>query len=588
MSTAAPLPDAAPTISGHPPETAQLPNDIATLQRMVLELLATLQEERHDKQELRDRLDRLLRRLYGPKTERLNPDQPWLFAALAEAQGQEPEATASAAAEPANAKDRRRAKPHGRRRLPEQLPRRPLHYTLTEAERLCSCGQLRVDIGVEQSEQLDWQPASVFVWQHLVHKYACPGCAKNQGIPKAAAAATTATAEGTSTTETTAPVITAAPAPATPVVIAAPKPAMPIAKGLPGAGLLAHVIVSKFVDHLPLYRQEQILGRHGVDLKRSTLCDWLGSCAAALTPLYELMVSTVLQSRVLHTDDTPVTLQDHEPDASATGRVWAYLGDAAHPYNVFQFTPNRKRDGPREFLKEYRGYLQADAFSGYDVLYLPDPVDGQARIIEVACNAHARRKFYDARTSDGVGAHQALAWYAQLFELERRAKELSDEQRRQLRQELALPILKCFKAWLDEQRGQLLPKSPMAEAIGYALNQWDALIRYTEAGYLCIDNNWAEREMKRIAIGRKNWLFFGNAKGGTTAAVLLSFTSTCQRLNIEPWAYLSDVLGRLPTTSPEQLTDLAPDRWHAARKPEPTSASTPAASSPAAGLPTSI
>jgi transposase len=154
-----------------------------------------------------------------------------------------------------------------------------------------------------------------------------------------------------------------------------------------------------------------------------------------------------------------------------------------------------------------------------------------------------------------------------------------------MRHELALPILERLKAWLDEQRGQVLPKSPMAEAIGYALNQWDALIRYTEAGYLCIDNNWAEREMKRIAIGRKNWLFFGNTKGGTTAAVLLSFTSTCQRLGIEPWAYLSDVLGRLPTTSPEQLIDLMPDCWQAARKPVPTAASTEPSSTPATGVP---
>src|SRR5581483_2194188 len=248
-----------------------------------------------------------------------------------------------------------------------------------------------------------------------------------------------------------------------------------------------------------------------------------------------------------------------------------------HPYNVFDFTPNRKRDGPQTFLADFTGYLQADAFSGYDALYLPSPRDGKARIIEVACNAHARRKFYEARSSDALRSAQALAYYGQLYEIERQATKLhADEaQRRQMRQDLAVPILDKFHAWLQGQRAEVLPKSPMAEAIGYALNQWDALRRYTEHGFLAIDNNVAEREMKRIAIGRKNWLFVGSVQGGKTAAVLCSFTSTCHCLGIEPWAYLRDVLERLPTTPAQQLDDLLPDRWQAARQagpalPEPT------------------
>ncbi len=183
----------------------------------------------------------------------------------------------------------------------------------------------------------------------------------------------------------------------------------------------------------------------------------------------------------------------------------------------------------------------------------------------MACNAHARRKFYEARTSDALRAHQALAYYSQLYELERHAKDFTDTQRLQMRQDLAVPILNQFHAWLEAQRPQVLPKSPLAEALGYALNNWTALVRYTEAGFLDIDNNVAEREMKRIAIGRKNWLFVGSPQGGQTAAVLLSFTSTCQRLAVEPWAYLQDVLTRLPTTPAEQLADLLPDRWQAAR-----------------------
>jgi hypothetical protein len=237
------------------------------------------------------------------------------------------------------------------------------------------------------------------------------------------------------------------------------------------------------------------------------------------------------------------------------------LGDAAHPYNVFDFTVNRKRDGPQRFLANYRGYLHADAFSGYDGLYLPDPRTAQARIVEVACNAHARRKFYEARGSDAVRSHQALAYYRQLYEVERQAKDFSDAQRHQMRQDFAVPILGQFRQWLEAQRPQVLPKSPMAEALGYALNNWAALVRYTEAGFLAIDNNAAEREMKRVAIGRKNWLTVGSQRGGQTAAVLFSLTSTCQRLGIEPWAYLRDVLGRLPILPPQRLAELLPDEW---------------------------
>jgi transposase len=370
------------------------------------------------------------------------------------------------------------------------------------------------------------------------------------------------------------------------VVVAASKPAMPIAKGLPGPGLLAHLIVSKYVDHLPLYRLETIYERQGLFLPRSTLCDWLLACGQLLRPLYDRLVYTTLLSRALHSDDTPVKLQDPKTHLLSTARLWAYLGDAAHPYNVFDFTLNRKRDGLQQFLSNYQGYLHADAFSGYDCLYLPDPLTSQARIVEVACNAHARRKFYEARGSDALRSHQALAYYRQLYELERAAKDFSDAQRLQMRQDLALPILGQFRKWLEAQRPQVLPKSPMAEALAYALNNWAALVRYTEAGFLAIDNNVAEREMKRIAIGRKNWLFVGSPQGGRTAAVLMSFTSTCQRLGVEPWAYLRDVLTRLPAMPAGQLGDLLPDRWQAARQaqmetpPLPaTNTSTPAAES---------
>jgi transposase len=595
MSMAAPCPSDPISAGNVPlPTLEQLPDDIDTLKRMIVELMTTLRQERHDKDALQHRIHLLLQRIYGPRTERIHPDQGWLFpeevlTPTDDTNAAPPPATTETAAVPTK---RRRCKPHGRNRLSKELPRRPRHHELTEAERLCVCGQLRVDIGTDVSEEVDWQPASLFVWQLWVHKYLCPGCSKKSlpvemttptpapqdQTPSDASAASAATPTLTNRAAlpsvpsgaTQDPEETEKPeGPRGPAVISAPKPPGPIAKGLPGAGLLAYVIVSKYFDHLPLHRLHHILARQGVSISRSTLCDWMAASAETLRPLYDTMVSQVLQSAWLHTDDTAVKNRGHAPGTTALSRLWTYLGDRTHPYNVFDFTINRKRDGPQTFLADFHGYLHADAFSGYDALYLPRPRDGIAAILEVACNAHARRKFHEARLSDELRAHQALAYYAQLYFLERGAKDagLDDDGRRRMRQDFSVPILDTFHTWLEEQRPQVLPKSPIAEAFGYALNNWTALKRYTEAGFLSIDNNVAEREMKRIAIGRKNWLFVGSDNGGRTAAILFSFTSSCHRLGVEPWAYLQDVLKRLPSLPPERLPELLPDRWQAAHQP---------------------
>lgn len=601
-----------PTASDLPPTAAEhLPDDVATLKRMVLELLASLHDRDRDIEGLRHRIHLLLHRLYGPRGERFDPDQLLLFAETATDQDMAQEVPTEP---PAPTKPQRRCRPHGRRRLPENLPREPRHYELSEAERVCpNCGKVRIDIGIDRSEQLDYRPASLFVVEHFVHKYVCPCCIRRPAPAQVRPARPAQESEPMPSgepelqpTPPSAPGPTPRPADAEPerlspspppadsnqrlqpqvqprqqldpdaTVIAAPKPEMPIAKGLPGPGLLAHLIVSKCVDHLPLHRMQRVYQRQGLFLHRSTLCDWMAACAQLLRPLYDQMVSVVMQSRALHTDDTTVKMQELTTHRLSTARLWVYLGDAAHPYNVFDFTVNRKRDGPEQFLANYQGYLHADAFSGYDGLYLPDPRAATARIIEVACNAHARRKFYEARGSDALRSHQALAYYRQLYELERGSKDFSDEQRLQMRHDLAMPILGRFREWLEAQRPEVLPKSPMAEALGHALNNWAALMRYTEAGFLAIDNNVAEREMKRIAIGRKNWLFVGSARGGRTAAILCSFTSTCQRLGVEPWAYLQDVLTRLPTMPAGQLGDLLPDHWLAVRQAKMASSPAPA------------
>jgi transposase len=598
-----------PAATGLPPTDAEhLPDDVATLKGMVLELLASLHDRDRNIEGLQHRIHLLLHRLYGPRGERFDPNQLLLFVEMVAGQDTAQEAPTEP---PVPAKPQRRCRPHGRRRLPENLPREPRHHELSEAERVCSgCGQVRIDIGTDRSEQLDYRPASLFVVEHFVHKYVCPCCSRRPTPAQEQPAHQAQESEPMplpepelQPTPPSAPRLAPRPADAEPerlsaspppadssqrpqpqaqsrqpldpgaVVIAAPKPAMPIAKGLPGTGLLAHLIVSKCVDHLPLHRMERVYQRQGLFLHRSTLCDWMAACANLLRPLYDLMVSVVMQSRALHTDDTTVKMQELLTHLLSTARMWVYLGDAAHPYNVFDFTINRKRDGPQQFLANYQGYLHADAFSGYDGLYLPDPRTAAARIFEVACNAHARRKFYEARGSDALRSHQALAYYRQLYELERQAKDFSDVQRLQMRQELSLPILEQFHQWLVTQRPEVLPKSPMGEAIAYALNNWEALRRYTEAGFLAIDNNVAEREMKRIAVGRKNWLTIGSPRGGQTAAVLFSFTSTCQRLGVEPWRYLRDMLERLPSRSADRLPELLPDSWaqaqHATAKAGP-------------------
>lgn len=445
---------------------------------------------------------------------------------------------------PAGTKKKQRG--HGRRELPKNLPRVPVVHDLTEAERRCpECGETRAQISTERSEQLDYKPASLLVVEHVRCTYACPHC------------------EGQ--------------------VVTAGKPAQPIPKGLPGPGLLAHVITDKDVDHIPLHRQEGRLARQGVEISRSTLCDWMGSAAKLLEPLYNLMKTLILLSGTIHTDDTTVKVRDSERKIKRTGRLWFYGGDPTQRFNVFDFTMSRSRDGPRDFLKGYQGYLQADAFGGYDGIY----TDGQ--VVEVGCNAHARRKFIEAQKTDLARATAALAFYRELYAIERAIKEQiaktapenkADEPERaairlRIRQEKAVPVLERFREWLEAQKPDALPKSPFGIAIGYVQNNWEALTRYTTSGYLSIDNNVSEQRMKTIAIGRKNWLFTGSENGGKTMAVLFSVVSSCQRNGHDPFAYLRDVLAPIPDLPKERLAELLPDRWSPPQAADATTAEGP-------------
>jgi transposase len=307
--------------------------------------------------------------------------------------------------------------------------------------------------------------------------------------------------------------------------------------------------------HLPLYRLERILARHGVEVARSTMCAWMAAMALLLKPLYEVLSGRVRQSKVIHTDETRVPVQAQ--GQCRNGRIWTYLGDRDHPYVVYEYTPDRTRAGPSRWLANFKGHLQADAYGGYDGIYL------KGQVTEVACWAHSRRKFFEAKESDGRRSAQMLAMVRELYAVEEKAKHLDDTARCHLRQSHSVPVLAKIKAWLDTEQKLVLPRSPIAAAITYALNQWDALCVYCTAGWLNIDNNPAERALKRVAIGRKNWLFAGHDQAGQAAAVMYSLIASAEAHGLDPQAYLTGVLARIASTPISELEQFLPDCWKA-------------------------
>jgi transposase len=568
----APLPDCAPE---------QLPDEPALLKAMLRELLELLRTSRQDNESLRHRLDQLLRRLYGPRAERWDPAQLLLFPDLLtppEAPSAVPatlEATA-AAPEPEQSPSRP-SKGHGRGALPSHLPRTRRVHELSSAERACPCcGVERQVIGQEVTEQLDYVPASLQVIEHVRLTYACRGCVQAAQTVRPAREDLRVNLPVEATVAAPTDALNPAPEPtqalpvARPLICTAERPGQPVPKGLPGPGLLAHVIVSKYGDHLPLYRLEHIFARSGVPLSRSTLCGWLPVCAQLLTPLYQCLVERVLDSWVVQTDDTSVPVQEPGKGRTRTGRLWVAYGDAYHPYVVYDYTPTREQVGPQTFFARYLGYLQADGYTGYDALY------ATGRLVEVGCWAHARRKFYEARTTDPGRSAWVLGVIKQLYAVEQQAQEEGESRklalperwwlRLRLRQEQSVPLLTRLYQWFEGQQAEVLPKSPFGEALTYARNQWQALLRYATQGYLEIDNNRAEGALRAIAVGRKNYLFFGSDAGGETAAVLYSLVQTCKRLGVEPWHYLRDVLEQLPNTPAAAVEDWLPDRWAARQR----------------------
>jgi transposase len=507
-------------------------------------------------------MDAILRRFYGPHSERFDPTQLLLFGLkIAQMPVDEKVVEAESGSGGSAAVRRINHHKHGRGKLPEHLPRIEVVHDLTDEQKKCPCcGEDRLCIGSQTSEQLEYVPASLKVLKHIRHKYACKTC--GEGCEKCDCKSH---------------------------IEIATKTPQPIEKGLPGPGLLAYVITSKLGDHLPLYRLENIFARHGVDIARSTMCAWMLAASELVAPLVELITTRVKQSRVIHTDETRVPVQDPAVKGQCrSGRIWTYIGDEANPYIRYDYTPDRTRAGPQRFLADYMGYLQADAYGGYDGIY------HKGLVSEVACWAHARRKFFDARETDGRRASQMLAMVAELYAVEAESPDSigdavkenieflltqtppstgsgqADVQRQQqeqirltLRQERSKPILAKIKTWLDTESPLVLPRSPMAQAINYTLNQWDALNRYVEQGFLNIDNNAAERALKRVAIGRKNWLFAGHDEAGASHARLYTLIASAERHGVDPQAYLTSVLAKISTTPKSELDQFLPNVWKA-------------------------
>jgi transposase len=476
-----------------------------------------VQENEQLVEELRRQLELYRRYVFGPRRERWveAPGQGHLF---------ELEAVENVTALPVSSIDDRQAPPRSRRsRKPDydRLPQVRIEHDVPETDKVCTnCGEPKARIGEDEARVLNFIPARFELQVHVLPKYACSHCREGVTAPAG--------------------------------------PLRPKSGCIAGAGVLAEVVVSKFAEHLPLYRLEDISTRYGLYLPRSTLCDWVRNVADLLKPLYQLQKELVQSAPVIWTDDTHVTVLGGDKPGSHKGRFWVYIGPTALPYDVYDFTEDRKRDGPARFLASYVGYLQADAFSGYDGIY----TGSGGKIIEVACWAHARRKFLEARSSAPGEASLILQIIQRLYDVEDRVRPLDDDARRAMRQTESVQILKRLREELDRLSSKLLPKSALAQATAYALNQWQALCRYTEDGRLTIDNNTSERRVRDQAIGRKNWMFLGSDEAGPRAAVLCTIIAGAKRHRLEPWAYLHDVILQLSVdASPELLTALLPDHW---------------------------
>jgi len=472
--------------------------------------LKTRDEELHN---LQLQLIKLRRMQFGRSSEKLNKEIAQLELRLEELETEQALEAPIADITPASP-----TKKPARRALPEHLPRETLRHSGP-----CHCpdcgGELQ-SMGVDTREELEYIPARFKVIYHEREKLACRGCD---------------------------------------TVVQAEVPARPIERGLAGPGLLAHVIVSKFADHLPLYRQSDIYAREGITLERSTLAGWIGQLGQLMDPLGDALGRYVLAGNKLHADDTPVPVLKPGLGKTKTGRFWTYVRDDRNAGQTepaaawFQYTPDRKGERPREHLRGFTGTLQADAYAGFHHLYQG------GKIQEAACWAHVRRKFHDfAEANDSPIANEALLRIAAIYAIEQAVRGQPSDVRKAERQARAGPLLADLKAWLGEQQRKLSKKSELSKVIHYALARWPALTRYVDDGLLEIDNNIAENALRCVALGRKNYLFAGSDAGGERAALMYSLLATAKLNGINPEAYLRHVLTVIAAHPINQIEELLP------------------------------
>jgi transposase len=476
------------------------------------------------KQALIDKLtyeNAVLKRLkFGLKSEKLNAEQRSLLDETLDADlAAVADEIAQALPESAAAQEKRTPK---RQALPAELPRQTFSHEPEST--VCTapgCGSQMKRIGEDVSEKLDYVPGVFCVHRHVCGKWACACCQ---------------------------------------TLVQVPVEPHVIDKGIPTPGLLAQVLVNKFADHLPLYRQEAIFGRAGMALPRSTLAQWVGSCGVELQPLVDALKRDILSRSVLHADETPVQMLKPGKGKTHRAYLWAYAAGAHEDIKavVYDFCESRAGANAKAFLEEWRGSLVVDDFSGYKQLM----GDAQEQITEVGCWAHARRKFHDLQLANQSQiAEQAVRQMAQIYAVEREVKDLNAEDRQRIRQEKSEPLVKTLHEWLMQSRQKVPEGSATAKAIDYSLRRWKALTRFLQDGQLPVDNNWIENQIRPIAIGRNNWLFVGSLRAGQRAAAVMSLIQSAKLNGHDPQAYLKDVLTRLPTHMNSRLEELLPHRW---------------------------
>lgn len=514
-----------------------LPDDLAALRAIIAAQASELVAERQARgaaeaglvvktlelEKIRIQLNRLRRMQFGRSSEKLAQEAEQLELSLEDLEAAE--AAAHAPVEPelkADIAPDAPKRPRGRRPLPEHLPRREVRH-----EPACTCpacgGEMR-KVG-DVTEVLEYTPGRFEVIRHVRPAYSCRQCES---------------------------------------MVQMPMPSLPIERGRPGPGLLAHVLVSKYCDHLPLYRQSGIYARDGVDLDRATLAAWVGKAAWLVDPLVVAIGRHVMAAEKLHADDTPVPVLAPGTGKTKTGRLWVYLrderphGGQSPPAVLYRYSPDRKGEHPQAHLAGFTGFLQADGYAGFGPLYeteggKPPP------LIEVACWAHVRRKIYDVHVATGSPiAQEALARIGQLFEVERKANGLPPDQRVSLRQTEARPILDALAGYFDSALAKLSGKSDLAAAIRYGRSRWPALSRYIDDGRLEMTNNAAERAIRPLALGRKNFLFAGSDEGGERAAAIYTLVETAKMNGLDPEAYLRDVLARIAEHPINRIGHLLP------------------------------